>query len=107
MAAETVPDTLNEVGVLNRREIEARIVAPLLQRLAGEFGERVYEIAGDAIIDIAREQGAALAEQVGDTTLPAFAQGLLLPEEDHPLVTISPGPVAQGAITPPGHMQKE
>jgi hypothetical protein len=42
-----------------------------------------------------------------ETTIPAFARGLLLPEEDHPLVTISPGAVAQGAITPPGHIQKE
>jgi len=27
------PDTLNDIGVLKRREIEARIVAPLLERL--------------------------------------------------------------------------
>jgi hypothetical protein len=76
MADDTAPDTLNDVGVLRRREIEARIVAPLLDRLAGEYGDDVYRIAGDVIIDIAREQGAALAEHVGETSLPAFAQGL-------------------------------
>lgn len=69
-------DTLNEVGVLTRREIEARIVAPLLERLAGRYGDEVYELAGEVIADVAREQGAALAEQVGDTTLAAFAAGL-------------------------------
>lgn len=76
MAGETAPDTLNEIGVLKRREIEARIVAPLLERLAEEFGGRVYEAAGEAIVEIAREQGAALADHVGGTSLPAFAQGL-------------------------------
>lgn len=30
---EPAPDTLDDVGVLKRREIEARIVAPLLERL--------------------------------------------------------------------------
>ena len=36
------PDRLNEIGVLKRREIEARIIAPLLEALGHEFGrERV------------------------------------------------------------------
>ena len=39
-------DTLNDIGVLKRREIEARIVAPLIERFAEEFGEdRVVELA--------------------------------------------------------------
>ena len=69
-------DTLNEVGVLKRREIEARIVAPLLERLAERFGDDVYTVAGEVIVDVAREQGAGLAELVGDDSLPAFARGL-------------------------------
>jgi hypothetical protein len=69
-------DTLNDVGVLKRREIEARIVAPLLERLAERFGAEVYEVARETIVDVARAQGAALARQVGDNSLPAFAQGL-------------------------------
>lgn len=76
MADEPVTDTLNEVGVLKRREIEARIVAPLLERLAAEYGEGVYDIAGQVIVDVARDQGRALAERVGDDTLPGFAAGL-------------------------------
>jgi len=69
-------DELNDVGLLKRREIEARIVAPLLARLAAEYGDGVYDVARDVIVDVARTQGAALAQQVGDQSLPAFARGL-------------------------------
>jgi hypothetical protein len=68
------PDTLNEIGVLKRREIEARIVGPLVEALGNEFGrERVVEIVRETIVDIARRQGAELAAQTGDSTLAAFA----------------------------------
>ena len=69
-------DTLNDVGVLKRREIEARIVAPLLERLAETYGAGVYEVARDVIVDVARDQGAALATNVGDDSLTGFAAGL-------------------------------
>lgn len=69
-------DTLNDVGVLERREIEARIVAPLLERLAERFGDEVYDVARDTIVDVARAQGADLAQRVGDDSLAAFAEGL-------------------------------
>ena len=39
--------------------------------------------------------------------MPEFDVGQSLLDGDHPLVTTSPGLVAQGAIIPPGHMQKE
>jgi hypothetical protein len=35
---ENLPDSLNSIGVINRREIEARIVSPLLEALGDEFG---------------------------------------------------------------------
>jgi predicted ArsR family transcriptional regulator len=73
---EAEHDRLNEIGVLKRREIEARIVAPLLDRLAAEYGQGVFDVARDVIVGVAREQGAALAEQVGADSLPAFAHGL-------------------------------
>ncbi len=76
MTEDANPDRLNEVGILRRREIEARIVAPLLERLAGSYGDGVYDVAREVIVDVAREQGAALARQVGDDSLPAFASGL-------------------------------
>ena len=67
-------DTLNEIGVLKRREIEARILAPLINAFATEFGrERVIEIAKRVIVEIARQQGKALADQMGGNTLAHFA----------------------------------
>ena len=68
-------DTLNEVGVLKRREIEARILAPLIGAFAAEFGrERVLEIARGVIVQIAREQGRSLAEQMGGNSLARFVK---------------------------------
>lgn len=74
--SEPADDTLNDVGVLKRREIEARMVGPLLAQLAAEFGDGVYDVARDTIVDIAREQGAALADQMGGDSLADFARGL-------------------------------
>lgn len=69
------PDTLNEIGVLKRREIEARILAPMINAFAAEFGrERVLEIAKRVIVEIAREQGKALAEQSGGNSLADFVR---------------------------------
>jgi hypothetical protein len=70
-------DTLNDVGVLVRREIEARIVAPLLERMADEFGaDRVYELARDVIVDVARSQGGELAQAMGGNDLHHFADSM-------------------------------
>jgi hypothetical protein len=45
------PD-LNDIGVLRRREIEARIVAPLIEAFVAEFGrERVLAVAKQVIVD--------------------------------------------------------
>ncbi len=75
--AHAGPDRLHEIGVLRRREIEARIVAPLLEALGREFGrERVLAIARAVIIRIARQQGAQLAETMGGRTLEHFARSL-------------------------------
>ncbi|HEX7629014.1 MAG TPA: L-2-amino-thiazoline-4-carboxylic acid hydrolase [Candidatus Methylomirabilis sp.] len=68
-------DTLNEVGVLKRREIEARILAPLIGAFSAEFGrDRVLEIARGVIVQIAREQGRSLAEQMGGNGLAHFVK---------------------------------
>ena len=70
------PDTLNaRIGVLTRREVEARLLAPLIEALGEEFGrERVVEVVRETIIRIAQEQGAALAESMGSNGLEAFAE---------------------------------
>ena len=70
------PDTLNEIGILRRREIEARILAPLITALAAEFGrERVIEIAKRVIVEIAHQQGQALADQLGATAWATSSAG--------------------------------
>ena len=77
-AARTAPpDTLNTIGVLKRREIEARILKPLLEAMANEFGrDRVFAIAERVVVSIAHEQGASLAAQVGGCSLAQFAGAL-------------------------------
>jgi L-2-amino-thiazoline-4-carboxylic acid hydrolase len=77
MSTAMPPDNLNEIGVLRRREIEARILMPVLEALGGEFGrERVFETARKVIIDVARAQGQALAEKMGGDSLTHFATAL-------------------------------
>ena len=61
---------LNAIGVLKRRAIEARILAPVVEAMAREFGpERVHAIVREVVVGIARRQGAALAEACGGKTL--------------------------------------
>jgi hypothetical protein len=68
---------LNDVGVLRRREIEARIVAPLLDALGREFGrERVLEVARRVIVRIAEDQGRDLARRVGRSDVAGLAGAL-------------------------------
>jgi hypothetical protein len=70
-------ERLNAVGVLTRREIEARILAPVIEALAREFPrQRIIDIVRDVILEIARQQGRALAGAAGDRSLTAFASTL-------------------------------
>ena len=59
------PDTLNEqVGVLRRREIEARILKPFVAALSERFGEAaVQEVLAEVVKAAARESGAAMQAQ--------------------------------------------
>ncbi len=76
MADESV-DRLNAVGVLTRREIEARILAPIIDALGQRFGrDEVVAIVREVIAGIARDQGQALAEARGDASLSSFGQTL-------------------------------
>lgn len=73
------PDRLNAVGVLTRREIEARIVAPLVEALSERFGPAtVQAVLRETILRLAREQGAQLAASLGGNTLTDFARSLEL-----------------------------
>jgi hypothetical protein len=70
-------ERLNAIGVLTRREIEARVLAPVIDALAREFPrERIIEIVRDVVIQIAREQGGAMADAGIDRSLTAFAATL-------------------------------
>jgi predicted ArsR family transcriptional regulator len=70
-------DHLNAVGVLTRREIEARILAPVIDALGTQFGrDRVVAIVRDVVVRIAREQGRALAAARPDHSLAGFAETL-------------------------------
>ena len=72
------PDTLNaQIGVLTRRETEARILAPVLEALGDHFGrEEVITIVRDTIIRVAQEQGSELAQQMGGDSIDHFAESL-------------------------------
>lgn len=74
----TKPDTLTQqIGVLARREVEARILIPVIETLGNAFGrEDVVKAVGEAIVDIARRQGAELAHAMGGDTLEHFMQSL-------------------------------
>ena len=71
-------DDLNaKIGVLTRREVEARILAPMLDALGEAFErERVLQVMRDTIVRIARKQGAELAGHMGGITLQHFAASL-------------------------------
>jgi hypothetical protein len=71
-------DNLNaEIGVLTRREVEARILAPMLDAMGETFGrERVLEVMRDTIVKVAKKQGAELAGFMGGVTFQHFADSL-------------------------------
>ena len=71
-------DDLNaKIGVLTRREVEARILIPLINALGEAFGRaEVLAIVRDTIVRIAREQGAALGQQMGGNSLKHFVDSL-------------------------------
>ena len=67
-------DYMNAVGLLNRREIEARLLAPLLEALSKELGnERALEIVRQVICEIAQREGAQLAASVETNDLKHLA----------------------------------
>ncbi len=66
-----------KLPLIDQREIEARIVGPLIRAFAAQIGEsRTLEIVRDLIRELARNAGSELALALGEQTLEAFAQGL-------------------------------
>ena len=74
MSPKLPPDTLNEqVGVLTRREIEARILKPFVAALSERFGaDEVQSILAGVVEAAAAEVGQTMNR--GDSSLEAFAE---------------------------------
>jgi hypothetical protein len=63
--------------LIEQREIEARIVGPLIRAFSAEIGtERTLAIVREVIRQLARESGADLARALGECTLEAFTRSL-------------------------------
>src|SRR4051812_31901144 len=72
-----MPEEKTRLPLLEQREIEARIVGPLIRAFANELGEpRALEIARRVIVELARQSGAELARRLGDQDLESFARTL-------------------------------
>lgn len=72
------PDDLNSrIGVLVRREVEARMLAPLLTALEARFGREVVAgILNRVIAAAARRQGSELARRAGGRSLAEFRRAM-------------------------------
>lgn len=83
----TPPDNLNaKIGVLTRRETEARILMPIIAALGEEFGrERVLEIVRQTIIQLAQTQGDELAKEMGGRSSVHFVDSLAYWTKDEAL----------------------
>jgi len=71
-------DNLNaKLGVLTRREVEARILSPVIEALGESFGrDQVLSVVQRTIVKVAREQGADLSKQMGNNSLQDFTETL-------------------------------
>jgi len=65
------------ISLLQQREIEAKVVGPLIRGFAEEVGtDRALQIVRQVIVNLAHEAGADLARRLGEVSLEAFAGGL-------------------------------
>lgn len=71
------------IGVLARREIEARIAGPLIKAFMAEIGEeRALQIAREVIFSLAKQSGEMLRRLAEDDSLEQFARGIPLWNRD-------------------------
>jgi hypothetical protein len=82
-----IEDNLNaRLGVLTRREVEARILAPVIDDLGEVFGrDEVPAVMRDTIVRIARQQGEDLSRQMGGNSLKQFSDSLQFWTQDNAL----------------------
>ncbi len=68
---------LTKVSMLARREIEARILAPVIEAFVKEVGrEKALKILSPIIQNLAREAGNNLAKLVGGNSIEHFVKGM-------------------------------
>lgn len=80
---EAMGADLSRIGILTRREIEARIAGPLIRAFMKETGEeRGREMVEEVITALAKESGELLRAFVGGDTLEHFARGMDLWSQD-------------------------
>ena len=87
-AKEPMPsDDLNsKIGVLTRREVEARILSPVIEALGESVGrDQVLSVVQTTIVKIARNQGADLSKQMGNNSLQHFSETLKFWTRDNAL----------------------
>lgn len=85
MSQSAPPDTLTqELGVLLRRETEARILAPVIKALEERFGDEVKGIVSQTITGIAKELGQNLAAEYGQDSA-AFLETMQFWTQDNAL----------------------
>jgi hypothetical protein len=86
-AKSVLENDLNaKLGVLTRREVEARILSPLINALGDAFGrEEVLAVVRETIVKIARQQGATLSQQMGGNSLKHFVDSLTYWTQDDAL----------------------
>ena len=69
-------DSIDDIPILLRREIEARIAGPLIKAFGEKFGkEETERVAAQVILELAEESGAALATRCGGNSLTHLAGG--------------------------------
>ena len=78
---------MTELPLLERRRIEAGVLVPVIRAMQAEFGEeRVNEVVGRTIRDIARAQGEAMRERQHVETMADLA------------AVSARGPLAEGSL---------
>lgn len=70
-------DPIPALSLLQRREIEAKIVGPLLRGFIDAMGrDAALDVVRGVISQLARDGGADLAARLGDASLSTFARAL-------------------------------
>ena len=83
MEGKVLEDFITQkIGVLNRRETEARILLPFLEKLFESFGKReVVELLANTVKELARKQGKDLSSEYGND-VEAFLETLEFWKQD-------------------------